>query len=169
MKLPAILTACILLMPFSVSAQDNDDDIKALEEATAKEYVEKFNGIIKSGTLDPPADQGDGKPDSLERRLWSAGYYSAVVELLEPAKAREARDPGLVYPFGRGVGIHRSFGYIAGQRAACEMARELFMSIYTRRLGELDARLAAREKSKKPSKPARGDEKQTGDESEPSC
>ncbi|WP_265593919.1 hypothetical protein [Haloferula sp. BvORR071] len=137
---------------FKTSAQ-TDEEIKVIEAETRKEYVETYNNMIKNGALDPKADEGAGTPGSLERRLWRLGFDSAVVELLDPEKAQVAKDPGLVRPFGRGVAIHYALGFIAGQQASCEGARELFMKIRARRIGELDDHLA-RKKLEKKSKPA---------------
>lgn len=157
MKLPVLLAACILAMPlFPLSAETEEEAIEATGKAAEKGYVEKYDELIESGKLDPPVDKLPGKPDSLERRLWMAGYYSAVVELLKPAKAEAAREPG---PHAGNFlnsdpqGFY-SRGYISGQRAANEVAHDLFVKIRAQRMGEVDARIAAEQKNKKAIEPA---------------
>lgn len=162
MKIPILLATCILVMPFlPLSAETADEAFAAAEEAAQKAYAEKYNELIESGKLEPKADELPGKPDSLERRLWLAGYYTAVVELADPAKAKTFKGfgtcEGSLLPGGP-KGYH-SKGYIAGQHATCEMAHELYLKIWSQHIGEMDARFASEQTKKKATGPAPEGEK----------
>lgn len=163
MKLPALLTtAFVFALPlFPLSAETEEEAIEAANKAAQKAYVEKYNELIESGKLDPPPDELPGKPDSLERRLWMTGYYSAVMELLEPAKAEAARDPGRGHNFfSKGARGYYRRGYIAGQRATCEMANELYSKIRAQYHGELDARIGEELKKRKAAEAAPASDKE---------
>ena len=147
MKLRTLLAACVYAMLLPLAAQTTG--LEAIRKTAEQEYVERYNELIKSGKLDPAADSLPGKPDSIERRLWTAGYYSVVVELLDPKKARMARHPGDVQAWGRGVNIHYNRGALAAKKVACEIARELYLATHARQLNEENARLAAQAKGKK--------------------
>ncbi len=88
----------------------------------------------------------------MQRKLWLAGYYSAIMEYIEPDTAIEKPEQGgKVTPHGFGVKKAYASGYWHAVLKADPVARKLHRSIVAQLLQDDEAE-AVRKKAKLPSK-----------------
>ena len=93
-----------------------------------------------------------GKEGSLQRKLWLAGYYSAIMEYIEPDTVIETTEQGgKVTPHGYGVKKAYAFGYCHGVLKADPVARKLHRSILAQLLRDDEAE-AVRKRGPAPKK-----------------
>ena len=152
MKNLAFLFAALLLT--SAIAWSKDEQVKALYERAAPNYREEFNKLVESGSLEPKEAAMQGKEGSLQRKLWLAGYYAAIMEYIEPdavIQTTESERGGKVSPYGYGVKNAYAFGYWHGVLKADPVARKLHRSIVAQLLQDDEAE-AARKKDTAPKK-----------------
>lgn len=152
MKTLAFFFAAVLLG--TVATWSQDEQIKALYERAAPKYREEFNKLVESGSLEPKEAAMQGKEGSLQRKLWLAGYYAAIMEYIEPdtvIRTTEGDRGGKVSPYGYGVKKAYAFGYWHGVLKADPVARKLHGSIVARLLQDDEAE-AVRKKGTAPKK-----------------
>lgn len=145
MKTLAFLFATFLLSSTIVWSQD--EQLKALYERAAPNYREEFNKLVESGSLEPKEPAKQGKEGSLQRKLWLAGYYAAMMEYIEPdtvIQTPESERSGKVSPYGYGVKKAYAFGYWHGVLKADPVARKLHRSIVAQLLQDDEAEAALR-------------------------
>ena len=152
MKTLLFIFALILLNPLIGLSQD--EQIKALYERAAPKYREEYNKLVESGSLEPKEAEMQGKEGSLQRKLWLAGYYAAIMEYIEPDTVIETTEfdrSGKIHPHGYGVKKAYAFGYWNGVLKADPVARKLHVSIVAQLLQDDEAE-AARKKDTAPKK-----------------
>ncbi len=140
MKTLVFLFAAFLLG--TVATWSQDEQIKALCERAAPKYREEYNKLVESGSLEPKEAAMQGKEGSLQRKLWLAGYYAAIMEYIEPdtvIKTTESERDGKVSPYGYGVKKAYAFGYWHGVLKADPVARKLHRSILAQLLQDDEA------------------------------
>ena len=140
MKTLAFLFAAFLLG--TVATWSQDEQIKALYERAAPNYREEYNKLVESGSLEPKEAEMQGKEGSLQRKLWLAGYYAAIMEYIEPdtvIRTTEGDRGGKVSPYGYGVKKAYAFGYWNGVLKADPVARKLHLSIVAQLLQDDEA------------------------------
>lgn len=145
MKTLAFLFATFLLSSTIVWSQD--EQLKALYERAAPNYREEFNKLVESGSLEPKEPAKQGKEGSLQRKLWLAGYYAAMMEYIEPdtvIQTPESERSGKVSPYGYGVKKAYAFSYWHGVLKADPVARKLHRSIVAQLLQDDEAEAALR-------------------------
>lgn len=109
---------------------------------------------MESGSLEPKEPAKQGKEGSLQRKLWLAGYYAAIMEYIEPdtvIETTESDRSGKIHPHGYGVKKAYAFGYWTGVLKADPVARKLHGSIVAQLLQDDEAE-AARKKGTAPKK-----------------
>lgn len=152
MKTLAFLFAAVLFG--SAIARSQDEQVKALHERAAPRYREEFNKLVESGSLEPKEPAKQGKEGSLQRKLWLAGYYAAIMEYIEPdtvIRTTEGDRGGKVSPYSYGVKKAYAFGYWNGVLKADPVARKLHGSIVAQLLQDDEAE-AVRRKNTAPKK-----------------
>ena len=150
MKTLAFLFAAVLFG--STIAWSQDEQVKALYERAAPKYREEYNKLVESGSLEPKEAAMQGKEGSLQRKLWLPGYYSAIMEYIEPDTVIETTEQGgKVTPHGYGVKKAYAFGYCHGVLKADPVARKLHRSILAQLLQD-DETEAVRKRGPAPKK-----------------
>ena len=140
MKTLAFLFAAFLLG--TVATWSQDEQIKALYERAAPKYREEYNKLVEAGGFEPEEGAMQGKEGSLQRKLWLAGYYAAIMEYIEPdtvIRTTEGDRGGKVSPYGYGVKKAYAFGYWHGVRKVDQVARKLHLSIVAQLLQDDEA------------------------------
>lgn len=141
--LPFIFAALLL---GTVATWSQDEQIKSLHERAAPKYREEYNKLVESGSMEPKEAAMRGKEGSLQRKLWLAGYYAAIMEYMEPDTVIQKPEQGSkVTPHGFGVKKAYAFGYWHGVLKAGPTARKLHRSIVAQLLQDDEAE-AARKK-----------------------
>ena len=150
MKILAFIFGTFLLG--TVATWSQDVQIKALYERAAPKYREEYNKLVESGSLEPKEPAMQGKEGSLQRKLWLAGYYSAIMEYIEPDTVIETTEQGgKVTPHGYCVKKAYAFGYCHGVLKADPVARKLHRSILAKLLRDDEAE-AVRKRGPAPKK-----------------
>ena len=138
MKTLLFIFAVFLLSPSIGLSQS--EQVKALYERAAPKYREEYNKLVESGSLEPKEPAKQGKEGSLQRKLWLAGYYAAIMEYIEPDTVIETTEQGgKVTPHGYGVKKAYAFGYWHGVLKADPVARKLHRSILAQLLQDDEA------------------------------
>ncbi len=160
MKTLAFLFVALLLG--SAIARSQDEQLKALCERAAPKYREEYSKLVESGSLEPDEaalqlkadfssaafqhflelDQAvmRGKVSSLQRKLYLAGYYSAVMEYIEPdclISSPRSKLPEMVSSYGAQKAY--ALGYLNGLRKAAPAAHDLLASIMRQLLEDDEA------------------------------
>lgn len=160
MKTLAFLFAAFLFG--SAIARSQDEQLKALCERAAPKYREEYLKLVESGALEPDEtalqveadfssaafehfrdlDQAEmlGKVTSLQRKLYLAGYYSAVLEYIDPdclISSPRSKLPDTV----SSCGVQKAYalGYLHGFRKAAPVAHDLLASIMRQLLEDEEA------------------------------
>lgn len=170
MRTPVLIFATVLLSSTIVRSQD--EQLKALCQRAAPKYREEFNKLVESGSLEPDEATLQVKADfsseafqhrleldqagmlhtvsPLQRRLYLAGYYSAVMEFIEPDTSLSpprSKLPDTVSSYG--VQKAYALGYLHGSSRAAPVAHDLLASIMRQHL-ENDEAEAARKNNTAP-------------------
>jgi hypothetical protein len=143
MKTLFLSTVLLLAIASPGWSEDKETDkaLQALYERAAPIYQEEFNKLVEAGEFEPKLDaKSRWKEGTLERKLYLAGYYSAVVSYMDPSDFREKpEETGRGQPAGPGVKLFYNFGWLAGIRKTEPVARKLHTQIVAKLLGEKDA------------------------------
>ena len=154
MKTLFLATALLLAIASPGWSEDKvtDKELLALYERAAPIYQKEFNKLVEAGEFEPKLDkESRWKEGTLERKLWLAGYYSAVMSYMEPSEFRgKPEATGTGYPAGPGVKLSYNFGWREGIRRTAPVATKLHTQIVAKLLQEDDKAAAKARQDKQP-------------------
>ena len=133
--------------------KETDKELQALFERAAPIYKQEFNKLVEAGELEPNLVGTRWKEGTLERKLWLAGYYSAVMSYMEPSSfIGKPEDSGRGYPARSVVNTYYNMCWLSGVRKTEPVARKLHRETLAKLLQEDEAAANAHQ-DKPPSTP----------------